>query len=121
MLWCFLGKIGDNERQKPKIFLKCGCKVDAGCGSACLPFDVSVGAGVRLFRCYFANVSKIVLMLLLFGVLLAFSRFTLGALLANVALFGVLRAFLEGFSCPVWVCLAWVLCVACGAFVRVWS
>ena len=23
-LWCFLGDLGDNKRQKPKIFLKCG-------------------------------------------------------------------------------------------------
>ena len=41
--WCFLGIFGDNDRQKPNIFLKCGCKVGAGCGSACLPFGVSTG------------------------------------------------------------------------------
>ena len=43
----------------------------------------------------------------------------LPAIPAKYALFRVLRAFLEGFSCSVWVCLAWVLCVACVAFVRV--
>ena len=47
------------------------------------------------------------------------SRFALGALLANMPLFRVLRAFLARFGVVVWVCLAWVLCVACGAFVRV--
>ena len=44
-----------------------------------------------------------------------------GWLLANVALFRVFRAFLEGFMVFVWVCVVLVLCVACGAFVRVWS
>ena len=44
------------------------------------------------------------------------SRSSLGALLANVALFRVLRGFLDGFGGFVWVCLAWVLCVDCGAF-----
>ena len=49
------------------------------------------------------------------------SRFVLGALSLNMALFRVFRAFLEGFSCSVWVCVGLVLFVACGAFVRVWS
>ena len=49
------------------------------------------------------------------------SRFVFGALLANMALFRVLRAFLDGFGRFVWVCVACVLCVACVAFVRVWS
>ena len=47
------------------------------------------------------------------------SRFVLGALLANMALFRVLMAFLEGLGRFVWVCVALVLCVACGAFVCV--
>ena len=47
------------------------------------------------------------------------SRFALGALLANMALFRVFKAFLEGFGVFVWVCVVLVLCVACGAFVRV--
>ena len=37
------------------------------------------------------------------------SRFVLGASLANMALFRVLRAFLEGFMGFVWVCLVLVL------------
>ena len=49
----------------------------------------------------------------------SFSRFTSGALSLNIALFRILRAFLRGFSCSVWVCLAWVLCVDCRAFVCV--
>lgn len=43
MILSNLGKIGDNERQKPKIYLKGGCKVNAGCGSVCLTFGVSIG------------------------------------------------------------------------------
>lgn len=34
-------------------------------------------------------------------------------------LFGVFRAFLVGFRVVVWVCIVWVICVACGAFVCV--
>ena len=47
------------------------------------------------------------------------SRFVLGASLANMALFSVLRGFLARFVGFVWVCVVLVLCVACGAFVRV--
>ena len=49
------------------------------------------------------------------------SRFVLGALLANMALFRILRAFLARFGVVVWVCVGCVLCVACGAFVCVCS
>ena len=41
--------------------------------------------------------------------------FALGASLANMALFRVLRAFLAWFGGFVWVCLVWVLFVACVA------
>lgn len=66
-----------------------------------------------------------------FGVVLSFGRvflafcplyrFMLVVLLANMALFRVLGAFLAWFGVFVWVCVVWVLCVACGAFVRVYS
>ena len=39
----------------------------------------------------------------------------------NMPLFGVFRGFLAGFMGFVWVCVALVVCVACVAFVRVWS
>ena len=48
-----------------------------------------------------------------------FAAFALVGLLANMPLFGVFRAFLARFGVVVWVCVVWVLCVACGAFVRV--
>ena len=41
---------------------------------------------------------------------------TPASLCLNMPLFCVLRGFWRGFSCSVWVCLAWVLCVDCGAF-----
>ena len=47
------------------------------------------------------------------------SCFMLGALLANMPLFGVLRAILARFGVLAWVCIALVLCVACVAFVCV--
>ena len=49
------------------------------------------------------------------------SRFAIGALLANMALFRVFMAFLARFGVVVWVCVVLVLCVACGAFVCVCS
>ena len=49
------------------------------------------------------------------------SCLALVALLANMALFRFLRGFLGGFMGFVWVCVGLVVCVACGAFVRVWS
>ena len=107
--------------QKPKIFLKCGCKVGAGLW-LCLPDVWRVcWCGCARPLCYFADVSKIVLMLPLFGVFPAFPDSTLGAFPLNMALFRVLRAFLEGFGVRMYVYMGLVLCVACVAFVRVWS
>ena len=71
--------------------------------------------------CYFADVSKIGQDTARCSVFYLLFCFALGALIANVALFRVLRAFLEGFGMFVWVCVVLVLCVACVAFVRVWS
>ena len=85
----------------------------------CLPSSCPLGAGGRGCSCYVADVSKNVLILLLFGAFPAFYRLALGVLALNMALFRVLRAFLEGFMLFVWVCLFWVLCVECVAFVCV--
>ena len=47
MLLSYLGIFGDRKGQKPNIFLKCGCKVGAGCGAGGLPFGVSAGVSVQ--------------------------------------------------------------------------
>ena len=47
------------------------------------------------------------------------SRFVLGALPLKYAFIRILRAFLAGFPCWMYICIACVLCVACGAFVCV--
>ena len=47
------------------------------------------------------------------------SRFVFGALALKYAFIRILRAFLEGFPCWMYVCIACVLCVVCGAFVCV--
>ena len=47
--------------------------------------------------------------------------FACGALHLNMALFRVLKAFLAGFGVRICVCMGLGFCVACGAFVRVWS
>ena len=69
--------------------------------------------------CYFADVSKIGQDTAERSAFCPLYRFALGALPTNMALFRVLRAFLTGFGRFVWVYVACVLCVACGAFVCV--
>ena len=96
------------------------CKVGAGCGSARLPFIVSTCVSVQGCSCYFADVSKIGQDSAGCSAFYPLCCFALVALLANMALFRVLRAFLAGFGAFVWVCvvlvfawLVWLLC-ACG-------
>ena len=115
--WCFLGILGDNKVQKPNIFLKRGCKVGAGCGSACLPFGVSTGCmwcmlrgASGVLRCVFRPFVPAFCLL---------CCIPFPALPFKYALFRILRRFSEGFGAFVWVCVAWALCVACVAFVRV--
>ena len=80
----------------------------------CVHLGMSAGS-----LCYFADVSKIGQDAAGCSAFCPLSRFVFDALLANVALFRVLRAFLEGFMGFVWVYVACVLYVACVAFVRV--
>lgn len=56
---------------------------------------------------YFADVSKIGQYPARCSAFYPLYRFMLVALLANMALFRVLRAFLAWFGVVVWVCLAW--------------
>ena len=110
------------KRAKFKIYLSFEGFVALLSSSFVVAVVVPAGAGVQALRCYFADVSKIVLILLLFGVFPAFCPLacsSLGALLANMALFRVLRAFLARFGGFVWVCVVLVVCVVCGAFVCV--
>ena len=69
--------------------------------------------------CYFADVSKIGQDTAGCSAFCPLSRFALGALLANMALFRVLSCYLEGIPYCMCVCIVRALCVACGAFVCV--
>ena len=69
--------------------------------------------------CYFAGVSKIGQDSAGCSAFCPLSRFVLGALPLKYAFIRVSRGFSEGFGRFVWVCVACVLCVACGAFVCV--
>ena len=69
--------------------------------------------------CYFADVSKIGQDSAGRPAFCPLYCFAFGALLANMALFRVLRGFSAGFGALVWVCVGCVLFVACGAFVCV--
>ena len=119
MLWCFLGIFGDKKGRNLNIFLKVGCRLRRFRRLCLAVFIVSTGGRCAGSLCYFADVSKIGQDTAGCSAFCPLYRFALGALLANMALFRVLRAFLAGFGRFVWVCVACVLCVACGAFVRV--
>ena len=112
-LWCFLGIFGDRKGQNTNIFLKSREENGLKCGRLACLFGVSTGcrwcrvqglpvSSGRVFRCF-----------------CPLSCFVFGALLANMALFRVFRAFLARFGVVVWDCVVLVLCVACGAFVCV--
>ena len=56
-----------------------------------------------------------------FALPLSLSCFACGALHLNMALFRILRGFLEGFMVRMYICMGLGFCVDCGVFVRVWS
>ena len=78
-------------------------------------FIVSTWAGLQALRGYFADVSKIGQNIAGCSAFCPLYRFVFGALLANMALFRILGAFLARFMGFVWVYVACVLCVACVA------
>ena len=110
---------GDNKRQKPNIFLKCGCKVGAGLGLLGCFHRVHLVQACRLSRDSGPEGSCPLSSGRVFPAFWSLCCFAFGALVANMALFRVLRGFLARFGGFVWVCIAWVLCVACEAFARV--
>ena len=107
-LWSFLStprNFGDNKRQKPNIFLKVGRKTAGDVQTLRLPSSCPLGAGLQDFE-GFRTWRR--LALVIWSCVPAFCRLycvSLGALLANMALFRVLRGFLEGFMCFVCVCM----------------
>ena len=78
-----------------------GCRWSGSLGLQDLPERWLWSSG-RVFRCF-----------------CPLSRFVFGALPLKYAFIRVLRAFSAGFGRFVWVYVACVLCVACGAFVYV--
>ena len=86
---------------------------------ACLPFGVPTWAGGRGFRDSGPAGGWLWSTGGVFPAFRPLSCFALGVLLANMALFRILRGFLAGFPCWMWVYIASMLCVACGAFVCV--
>ena len=121
MLLSHLGKIGDNEGQKPNIFLKCGVKWCSIWVRFLAVLSCPLVPACRLSRDSGPAGRLALVLWSCVPLFCPLSRFVLGALSLNVALFRVFRGFLEGFMGFVWVCLACVLFVACVAFVRVWS
>ena len=118
LLLCFLGILGDKKVQNLNIFLKVreGEQLERWSAACLLRVHWCRCAGSLGFRtCRRLLWSS-------GGVFPSFCPLccsSLGALSANMALFRILRAFLEGFMGFVWVCIGQVLCVACGAFVCV--
>ena len=116
--WCFLGKIGDSKRQNTNIFLK--ARKENRCGGGRLPAFWRAHLGRWSGNsCYFADVSKIGKDSAGRSDFRPLYCFAFGALPTNMPLFRVLRGFSAGFPCWMWVCVASMLFVACGAFVCV--
>ena len=101
--------------QNAKIFLKCREGERLEMLPAWLPFCVSTCVGGRALYAILLTLAKMERI----PSFCLLSRFVLGASLANMAPFRVLRGFLEGFMGFVWVCVVLVVCVACVGFVRV--
>ena len=116
VLWCFLGKIGDQKRQKLRYIWFLRLQSPASilfCGG---------GGGVHWVQVVLGAVASGVLRCVFSPLLPAVCPLCCTCFLAPVpkyAFICVLRAFLAGFAVLVWVCVALVLCVVCGAFVRV--
>ena len=93
VLWCFLGIFGDNKRQNLRYIWILRVLVIGSCGSSC-------------FRAVFPAFCPLVC-------------FVLVVSLTNMALFRILRGFLEGFMVRMYICMGLGFCVDCGAFVCV--
>ena len=112
----------ENRRQegaKFKIYFNFEGYRGFRCGSLFVAVVVSTGCRWSGNSCYFANVGKIGQDTARYSAFRPLSRFVLGVLPLKCAFIRILRAFLARFGVVVWVCLACVLCGACGAFVRV--
>ena len=122
MLWCFLGIFGDKRGRNLNIFFNCGAGVGWSCAPLVVVFHrVHWSRGVPAFE---DSGPAIGWLWSSGGVSHAFCPlpcFACGALHLNMALFRVLKAFLAGFGVRICVCMGLGFCVACGAFVRVWS
>ena len=116
---CFLGIFGDQRGQNTNIFLKVRGENGLKSGRlACLLACPLVAGGQALcgFRTCQTFGSGPLVVCSLFRPLSCFAPDVLGL---NMPLFAILRGFLAGFPCWMWVCIACVLCVACVAFVCV--
>ena len=114
----------ENRRQqtaKFKIYLIFEDCRGFRCGSLFGAVVVSTGGRRASSLCYFADVSNIGQDTARCSAFCPLCCFAYGTLHLNMPLFRILRAFSAGFGVVVWVCIALVLCVDCGAFVRVYS
>ena len=109
------------QRAKTKYILKVGAG-RAVLVVGCLPaFIVSTCAGLPAFEGAGPARGGLWSFGRVFPPFVRFPALSFGGLLANMPLFRIFRGFGRGFRVLAWVCLVLVLCVACVAFVRVWS
>ena len=98
------------QRAKSKHIFESGCKAGAGCGSACLPLRVPTCAGLQASGpagCWRLSSG---------GAFPAFPALLLWCC-PEYGLFRILRGFLAGFGCWMYVCmfrcLAWIVGLLC--------
>ena len=118
--------VSPRENRRPKTakfkiyfnFEDCG---GFRCGSPFGAVVVSTGgrcAGFRGFRtCLNAGSGPLVVC----SLFLSSFSLCLWCVVLEYALISRFKGVLEGFPCWMWVCVVLVICVACVAFVRVWS
>ena len=107
---------------KSKYIFKSGGRKTGGDVVACLPFGVPTGGRWSGNSCYFAGVSKIGQDSAGRSAFCPLCRFVFGALLANMPLFRILRAFWRGLWClcgfVLFGCFAWLVGLLCAWVVR---
>lgn len=118
-LWCFLGKIGDRKRQKQRYILLSGLSWCCFYPLLWWRWWCPLVAGGQGFEASGPAIGWLWSSGRVFPAFCPLCCFCLWWVAFKYALFRVLKGFLARFGVFVWVCLAWVLCVACGAFVCV--
>ena len=106
MLWCFLGNFGDKKGRNLNIFFNCGAGVGWSCAPLVVVFHrVHWSIGRQAFDASGPAIGRLWSSGGVFHAFCPLSCFACGALHLNMALFRILRGFLEGFMVRMYICM----------------